>query len=114
MLMTGVDVYATDVSKIWFSAEYLHGISDCHEHELDETVVNLHLVNDNLRASMAKPEGFLSTMPNDNSTEGQSEAKDARGEDRNLGHGDVLRRNGIRVSLTCRLVTKVHKNLFKF
>ena len=94
-------------------SEYLHGISDCYEHNLDETIVNLQQVN--LHTSLVKPKGFLSGIPNDDCNE-PSKMKDACLEDSEhcqTGFEDTLKRNGTRVSLTCRTVTKVHKNLFK-
>ncbi|KAJ4969850.1 hypothetical protein NE237_002949 [Protea cynaroides] len=75
-------------------SDYLHGIADCNLHRVDE-VVNVfeslkHHVQDH---PLLETEG--------KETEITEQFK-------------IIQRTSTRVSLTCRLVLKVHKNLFKF
>ncbi|XP_042017046.1 alpha-ketoglutarate-dependent dioxygenase alkB homolog 6 [Salvia splendens] len=68
---------------------YLHGIKDSEVHRYDETV--------NATNGPSHDAGTLTGLKND-------------GED---GGGKVIHRTTRRISLTCRLVTKVHKHLIK-
>lgn len=68
-------------------SDYLHGIQDSEVHRFDQ------VVNENEALSSSSSE----------------QAEVIRGE-----HTKIVRRTGSRISLTCRLVLKVHKNLFKF
>lgn len=143
--------------------DYLHGIDDCLEHIVDETVLNLDKVKLATVNERSSDPGCLSRLEVSNicgpiKTEHSSKSEDAdiykhymegtkedalKFEDSNIGgalRGDAkgdaskldrdgentkedisnsssvigsLRRNGTRVSLTCRLVTRVHRNLIK-
>ncbi|KAJ3676602.1 hypothetical protein LUZ60_004014 [Juncus effusus] len=73
-------------------SDYLHGIKDSDIHSLDKVV------------NMSKCPEFKQTSLS------QDEMKELNGVEQN----NVLKRSGTRVSLTCRLVLKVHKKLFKF
>ncbi|MBA0587780.1 hypothetical protein Gorai_000901 [Gossypium raimondii] len=72
------------------TADYLHGIEDNAVHRLDKIVNGIEA---------------LSALSGSTS----SEAEVIRSED-----SKTVNRTMSRISLTCRLVLKVHKNLFKF
>ncbi|MBA0650769.1 hypothetical protein Goshw_004246 [Gossypium schwendimanii] len=72
------------------TADYLHGIEDNAVHRLDKVVNGIEA---------------LSALSGSTS----SEAEVIRSED-----SKTVNRTMSRISLTCRLVLKVHKNLFKF
>ncbi|MBA0767666.1 hypothetical protein Gotri_016527 [Gossypium trilobum] len=72
------------------TADYLHGIEDNAVHRLDKVVNGIEA---------------LSALSGSTS----SEAEVIRSED-----SKTVNRTMTRISLTCRLVLKVHKNLFKF
>lgn len=65
-------------------SDYLHGIKDCEIHQYDMAV-------------------------NANEVVGQQSVVETRDEDLK-----AIRRSATRVSLTCRVVSKVHRNLFRF
>ncbi|KAL4296600.1 hypothetical protein GQ457_12G003710 [Hibiscus cannabinus] len=69
------------------TADYLHGIEDNEVHRFDK------VVNENEAMSRST----------------SSDAEVIRSED-----AKIVNRTESRISLTCRLVLKVHKNLFKF
>ncbi|KAM0953889.1 putative oxoglutarate/iron-dependent dioxygenase, alpha-ketoglutarate-dependent dioxygenase AlkB [Dioscorea sansibarensis] len=73
-------------------ADYLHGIHDTKLHRLDK-VVN---VSERMKLQEQEPSLSLEAQPNYTIDE------------------PGFNRTDTRVSLTCRLVLKVHKNLFKF
>ncbi|XP_072960440.1 alkylated DNA repair protein ALKBH6 homolog isoform X1 [Typha angustifolia] len=74
-------------------SDYLHGIQDTELHRLDKVV------------NISGPE--LTQLNSDCS---QEEVVEFSG----IGLNGIFRRTSTRVSLTCRLVLKVRKNLFKF
>ncbi|MCO5578161.1 hypothetical protein L7F22_031999 [Adiantum nelumboides] len=95
--------------------DYLHGISESVEHSLDKTTVNLD------RVQMQNGELFSSRLLRDTQNDpvimDEINCIDNLGCDKKGSQKDVfqvVKRNGTRISLTCRLVPKVHKNLFKF
>ncbi|XP_065854437.1 alkylated DNA repair protein ALKBH6 homolog isoform X2 [Euphorbia lathyris] len=73
-------------------SDYLHGIKDSEVHKYDEAVGD-EGANDDFDQPLASEKAV--------EIEGDSEYK-------------IIHRSNNRVSLTCRLVQKVHKNLFKF
>eukprot|EP00250_Pteridium_aquilinum_P002198 c12391_g1_i1 orf=272-955(-) len=97
--------------------DYLHGISECMEHRLDATAVNMDRLepNDAERFRLEVPKDGLGGSTEDIDISVELDGKRALDEESAkedfLG---VVRRDGTRVSVTCRLVTRVHKNLFRF
>ncbi|WOK95912.1 hypothetical protein Cni_G04619 [Canna indica] len=77
--------------------DYLHGIQDSEVLSLDKVVNTSEVMK-------LKDPGF----PHSSLQELTSEGKVS------TDQNNIFRRNSTRVSLTCRLVLKVHKNLFKF
>nr|CAD1833131.1 unnamed protein product [Ananas comosus var. bracteatus] len=75
-------------------SDYLHGIEDSDLQRLDK-VVNISEVSE---------------LEQPNRSRTQDEAVNFSG----IGQNGILQRTSTRVSLTCRLVPKVHRNLFKF
>eukprot|EP00249_Psilotum_nudum_P008279 c21160_g1_i1 orf=283-1047(+) len=98
-LMSGSLLIFKDSAYQAIMTDYLHGIDACSEHKSDETVVNLEkvqqgaLINERIGCSVTE-----------NAEEEQSNAIHSIGS---------LMRNGMRVSLTCRLVAHVYRNLIK-
>ncbi|XP_022766274.1 alpha-ketoglutarate-dependent dioxygenase alkB homolog 6 isoform X1 [Durio zibethinus] len=68
-------------------SDYLHGIEDSVVHRFDQVVNEIEALS--------------------GSSSGQAEVV-------RIDHAKIVNRNVNRISLTCRLVLKVHKNLFKF
>ncbi|MCO5584623.1 hypothetical protein L7F22_038554 [Adiantum nelumboides] len=95
--------------------DYLHGISESMEHSLDKTTVNLDRIqmqNGELISSQ-----LLRDTQNDPIVVDEINCINNLGCDKEGSQKDVfqvVKRNGTRISLTCRLVPKVHKSLFKF
>ncbi|KAI5075231.1 hypothetical protein GOP47_0009307 [Adiantum capillus-veneris] len=90
--------------------DYLHGISETIEHRVDKTIVNM----DKLQTHN---EEFLGEVPIHPMDVDEIKCRDDLACDKEGSLKDVfgvVKRNGTRISLTCRLVPKVHKNLFKF
>ncbi|KAL2470053.1 oxidoreductase [Abeliophyllum distichum] len=75
-------------------SDYLHGIKDCEMQRYDEAV---NVANSMKSHGQAQP------------TSGLKKASD----DIETGGDTVIHRTGRRISLTCRVVMKVHKNLIK-
>ncbi|XP_020108322.1 alpha-ketoglutarate-dependent dioxygenase alkB homolog 6 isoform X2 [Ananas comosus] len=75
-------------------SDYLHGIEDSELQRLDK-VVNISEVSE---------------LEQPNRSRMQDEAVNFS----SVGQNGILQRTSTRVSLTCRLVPKVHRNLFKF
>ncbi|KAH7293565.1 hypothetical protein KP509_28G031100 [Ceratopteris richardii] len=85
--------------------DYLHGISESMEHIVDRTVVNMD------KANLQNGEAIGVQSPAD--VQGSSMLCDELESCRGDAIG-VVKRTGTRISLTCRLVPKVRRNLFKF
>ncbi|CAL9760047.1 unnamed protein product [Musa acuminata subsp. burmannicoides] len=77
--------------------DYLHGIEDSESLSLDK-VVNISEVIK--LKELEYPRGSLHAVTSDVTQD--------------IGQNNIFQRTSTRVSLTCRLVLKVHKNLFKF
>jgi alkylated DNA repair protein alkB family protein 6 len=84
--------------------DHLHGIEEAYEDILDDKVVN--------------KDAYLAYLKRNTAGEG-AVAKDWPSGDELLNlkhyerHSGILRRTGTRLSLTCRLVPRVHKNLLR-
>ncbi|KAL0390420.1 UNVERIFIED_CONTAM: Alpha-ketoglutarate-dependent dioxygenase alkB6 [Sesamum calycinum] len=93
------NIYQAPISK-WKSLknrrlqnwDFLHGIKDCEFQRYDEAV--------NVTNSL-KSEAQLADMVSGLNIDGEA------------GDDNVIHRTATRVSLTCRVVTKVHKHLIK-
>ncbi|OMO54645.1 Oxoglutarate/iron-dependent dioxygenase [Corchorus capsularis] len=77
----------TPHSRLQSCGNYLHGIEDSEVHQLDQVI---------------------------NETEALSPSSSGQGEVMIGDNSRIVNRTTNRISLTCRLVLKVHKNLFKF
>lgn len=92
--------------------DFLHGIDECTEHKVDRSTVNLNKLEAfgtgvcNFQVPTVIPDDSVEDVEKFSDVEHNEEVtkKDFLG---------IVKRNGTRVSLTCRLVTKVHKNLFR-
>ncbi|PIA51491.1 hypothetical protein AQUCO_01100376v1 [Aquilegia coerulea] len=75
-------------------SDYLHGIEDTNEHRIDKVV--------NVFEALKHKKDQISPGSGDSEEIERTE------------HIESIQRTSTRISLTCRLVLKVHKNLFKF
>ncbi|KAM7502913.1 hypothetical protein LguiB_001817 [Lonicera macranthoides] len=87
-------------------SEYLHGIKDCEVQQCDGAI--------NLTETLKRSGVIINQLGS-----GLGKANEGnRGEEEETGDSSssssIIHRSRNRISLTCRVVTKVHKNLFKF
>ncbi|KAG0558732.1 hypothetical protein KC19_10G049600 [Ceratodon purpureus] len=92
--------------------DYLHGIDEAYEDLLDDKVMNLDAYRLHERRKDGKQAENIAVKRTDRETGKRTDRETGSG--KGIGsEKDFLRRTGTRVSLTCRHVPKVYKNLLR-